>query len=187
MIYYKSFNDLLQGRNNYQFEINKIYQIDHSDTWEWFHFAEYISSTLIHNGKNNEYRICVVEPLGKINKFPARYDGYNKGNYFTTNRIKICRELSKEEIFEILIEEKCSFHMLLEYTIPSFEYLFNNKKKIRGDHYCRIIANRKDFTNEEKYKLLPKSQYKRLVYIPERNLREYVLWKKISTTSHNKR
>lgn len=160
MTYYKSFNDKLQGWNNFQFELNGNYQIDHSDNWEWFHFAQYISSTLIHHGKNKNYRICTVEPLGKIKKFRARYDGYNKGFYYTTNKIKIINELTYDEIFDVLIYEKCNFQMIFKYTTPPYSYLLENKKKIRGEHFCSIIAKRTDLTLEEKYELLPKSRYK---------------------------
>jgi hypothetical protein len=163
MNYYKSFDDKLQGKNNYQFEVNGIYQIDHSDTWEWFHLAQYVSSTLIYQGRGKKIRICIVEPLGETAKFKAIYDGYNKGYYFTTNKIKICRELSDEEILKKLIDEKCDFRMILEYTKPPFNYFFYNKKKIRGNYICSTIAKRNDFSLEEKHELLPVSQLQKVL------------------------
>jgi hypothetical protein len=74
------------------------------------------------------------------------------------------------EILQILTDEKCPFQMVLRYIKPSFSYLENNRKKIRGDYICSIIATRKDLTVDEKTRLLPKSQYKRWA----RRLEDYV-------------
>ena len=160
MNYYKSFNEELQGKNSYQFEINCIHHVDHTDTWTWFHFAQYVSSTLIYQREAKKIRICMVEPLGNIKKFPARDDGYNRGYYFTTNKIKIYQELTNDEIITKLIAEKCDFRYLLEYTNPSFGYLLSEKKKIRGHYICSLISKREDLSLDEKYELLPRSQHK---------------------------
>ena len=79
--YYKSFSKSLCGREGFQFKVGGEYQLDHNDTWRWFHYARYASSTLIHTGEGETARICLVEPLGEIAKFKARNDGYNKGFY----------------------------------------------------------------------------------------------------------
>jgi len=110
--YYKSFSKSLCGREGFQFKVGGEYQLDHNDTWRWFHYARYASSTLIHTGEGETARICLVEQLGGIAKFKARNDGYNKGFYFTTNKIKIVRELSYEEIMSVLEKEKCPFYLI---------------------------------------------------------------------------
>jgi hypothetical protein len=53
--------------------------------------------------------------------------------------------------------------MILEYTKPPFNYFFYNKKKIRGNYFCSVIAKRNDFSLEEKHELLPESQFKKLL------------------------
>lgn len=156
--YYKSFSNSLWGRENYQFEVGGEYTLDHDDTWKWFHYAQYASSTLIHHGENERVRICLVEALGGSEKFKAQNDGYNKGYYFTTNKIKILRELSYDEIISILEEEKCPFYMIVKYMEPKFEYLLANKAKIRKNvTLLHNVATRRDLTLEEKKAILPKS------------------------------
>ena len=163
--YYKSFNDKLQGKNNFQFEVNGIYKIDHSDNWEWFHYSQYASPTIKFQDSETRIRMCIVEPLGRIYKYKYRSNFYNKGYYYTTNIIRICNELSVNEILDVLTNEKCNFLYLLRKIKPPFDFLLTNKKKIRGNSISSLIAKRRDLSDEEKYELLPKSQYKRVMRI----------------------
>jgi asparagine N-glycosylation enzyme membrane subunit Stt3 len=159
MKYYKSFNENLQGKNNYQYEIDGIYEVTHNDTWEWLYYSQYASSTLIHHSDAKRIRICFVEPLGKIAKFKTYLNYYNKGFEYSTTKIKIISELSEDEILNTLVEEKLNFQYIIKFLNPSFSYLLGNKNKIRGDFICSRIAKRNDLTQEEKRKLLPVSKY----------------------------
>jgi hypothetical protein len=49
---------------------------------------------------------------------------------------------------------------IIKFFNPPFSYLLENLNKIKGDYICRKVANRNDFTLEEKREILPNSQYK---------------------------
>lgn len=155
--YYKGFNGDLRGRNDYAFRVGDTYSTETDDTWRWFHYAAYASATLNYFGQ--DLRICIVEPLGKTCFFRSSLDGYNKG-YYTTSKLKIIRELSRLEIFQILDAEKCPFQMILKLQ-PPYSYLCDHKSQIRGDR-CSCVIKRSDLSYEERRSLLPKSQIKYL-------------------------
>lgn len=143
----------MKGRNEFQFEVGGTYSTDTTDTWLWFHYAAYVSATLNYFG--SDVRICVVEPLGDTHFFSTAMDGYNKG-YYTTNKLTVVRELTRDEIFQLLDAERCPFYMVLKLN-PPYSYLFQHKNKIRGER-CHSIIRRSDLTYEERKSLLPKSQ-----------------------------
>lgn len=155
--YYKGFNGDLRGRNDYTFQVGNVYSTEIDDTWSWFHYAAYASATL--NYFDSDIRICIVEPVGEKCFFRSSLDGYNKG-YYTTNKIRIVRELSRSEIFQILVAEKCPFRMILKLR-PPYPFLFNHKNQIRGS-CCRNIIERNDLSYEERKSLLPKVQVRYL-------------------------
>lgn len=159
-VFYKSFNRNLEGYNNYQFEVGEVYELNSEDDWTWFHYAEYVSATLIYYCKDKNFRVCEVEPLGNVKFFKSKIPNEC---YYTTNKIKIGRELSKEEIFSIAVEEGCKFSTILNVFNPSKEYLLLNKSKIRGE-LCRNIILRDDLSLEDKKELLPMTQQKLLQY-----------------------
>lgn len=155
--YYKGFNSDLRGRNDFAFQVGNTYSTDTDDTWSWFHYAAYASATLNYFGP--DIRICIVEPLGDTRFFRGSLDGYNKG-YYTTNRLRVIRELSRPEIFQILDDERCPFHMILK-LLPPYPFLCDHKRQIRGD-LCSSIIRRSDLSYEERKSLLPKSRIKYL-------------------------
>jgi len=150
--FYKGFNGDMKGRNDYQFEVGGTYSTDTNDNWVWFHYAAYASATL--NYFQADIRICIVEPLGDTRFFSSAMDGYNKG-YYTTNKLAIIRELTREEIFQLLDAEKCPFYMVLRLN-PPYSYLVQHKSQIRGER-CHSIIRRSDLTYDERKSLLPKS------------------------------
>lgn len=154
-MYFKGFDADLCGRNDYQFEVGSTYETDDWDTWSWFHYTKYVSATIIYF--DSRMRVCEVEPLGDTKYFRDALDGYRKG-YFTTNKLRIVRELSRDEIFDRLMQEKCSMFLMLKLE-PPFEVLLDNKPRIRGN-YCHSVLHREDLTNHEKRQLLPLSWHK---------------------------
>jgi len=160
-VFYKSFNKNLQGHNNFQFNVGEVYEINSDDDWMWFHYAKLISATLIYYCEDKSFRVCEVEPLGNVKFFKSKFPNEC---YYTTNKIKIGRELTKEEIFTIAVEERCKFSTILNVFNPSKEFLLLNKKKIRGE-LCRNIILRTDLSLEDKKKLLPKAQQRFLQYL----------------------
>jgi len=154
-MYYKGFDANLCGWEDYQFEVGRTYTTDIDDNWSWYHYTQYASATL--NYFDSGVRICEVEPLGEIKRFRYAADGYGKG-YFTTNKIRILRELTRAEIFDTLIDEKCSLFLMLKLK-PPFEVLQKYKSAIRGN-YCYPVLEFDYLTDDEKRELLPKSRHR---------------------------
>ena len=150
-MFYKGFDANLCGYGGYPFEVGRTYAMDIDDTWSWYHYTKYASATI--NYFDARMRICEVEPLGDTKRFHEALDGYGKG-YFTTNKLRIVRELSRAEIFDTLRMEKCSLFLLLRLN-PPFEVLMGYKTAIRGD-YCRSVLQMDYLTDDEKKELLPR-------------------------------
>ena len=161
-MYYKGFDGNLCGYGDYPFEIGRTYATDTDDTWSWYHYTKYASATI--NYFENGMRICEVEPLGEIKVFRDALDGYGKG-YFTTNKIRILRELPREEIFDTLISERCPL-FLIQKLNPPFEVLMQYKTHIRGER-CRIILQMNYLTDEQKMMLLPKAWHRYIRFFRE--------------------
>lgn len=156
-MFYKGFDGELCGRDKYSFEVGRTYSTDTQDTWSWYHYTKHVSATLIYFDAN--IRICEVEPLGKQVFFKSNLDGFGKG-YYTTNEIRIVREMTREEIYEIIIGEKCSLFLFLKLS-PPFNVLLQYKAKIRGS-YCHSILGMRHLTEEQKKVLLPKVWHKHI-------------------------
>lgn len=158
-MYYKGFDANLRGYGNYSFEVGKTYSTDNDDPWLWYHYARYASATIIHVKK--DIRICEIEPLGETRKYSSQLDGFGKG-YYTTNKIRIIRELSRDEVFQTLLTEECPFSLIKKLN-PPFEVLIQYKKQIRGTR-CNCILAMNHLTNEQKMKLLPKVWHRYIHY-----------------------
>ncbi len=159
-MFYKGFNSKLQGYGDYQFEIGKTHSSITKDNFVWFHYAEYLSATLVHF--EADIRICLVTPLGETRYFKGGLDGVGKG-YYTTNKILIDRELTRREIFEIFGNEEFSFYLLLKLN-PPFEVLVKYKMKIFK--YSDSVLQMKHLTKEQKLFLLPKVCHKYIDLYP---------------------
>lgn len=155
MKFYKAFKNDLTGKCNFQYKIGGIASLDHDDTWTWLHFSPDIGSIIhYHFDSINGNRICEVEPLGQIEKF-----GRKRGHIeYTTNKLRIVRELSKDEIFNKMIEERYKFNRWCRYN-PPYNILEQYKSSIRGYYICYKIMERIDLTHEEKISLLPKKYH----------------------------
>lgn len=142
--YYKGLDDNLRGRNGFQYEIGKEFTADTDDSWHWLHFARKVTDAIWY-GK----RVVEVEPVK-----PTQY----YGNYSDLNAktIRIVRELSRDEIFEKLIEEKCPVFGMV-YIEPTFEELLRMKDHIRRSDHESILWDFDWLTAEQKMALLPKS------------------------------
>ena len=156
-IFYKSMNENLQGRNGFQYKVGETFEPNEEnkdDCWNWLYFSDYLSSTIIHSGSN--IRICEVNPLGEVYREKARLNGYNKGYNYSTNKLYIKRELSKEEIFDICEKEGCPGYMLLRLN-PPFEILNRIKRMKKGGNlFKEYVIRNADLTTEQKKELLPK-------------------------------
>ena len=92
MKYYKAFNENLQCRG-FQYEVGETYELEKGKKLGickcGFHFCKTVTDCFDYYPKNKATRFCEVEPLGKI---------VEEGNKFATDKIKIIRELTEEEI-----------------------------------------------------------------------------------------
>ena len=95
MPYYKSFDENLCGHNGFQFEVGKEFTTDNEDTWQRFHMCRSIKDTLPYY-KNP--RICIVEPIDGVTDFGE--------GLVSCSKIRIVRELTKEEILNKLKKER---------------------------------------------------------------------------------
>ena len=87
---YKAFNSKLQCKNNFQFEVGKEYEVEGTLVIcvNGFHFCKTIADCFEYYPKKEETRICEIEALGEI---------VEDDNKSCTSKIKIIRELTKEE------------------------------------------------------------------------------------------
>ena len=156
--YYKSFDGNLCGYGGFQFEVGKTYEkpITDRDVWEWFHYAGTVTSTLANNHVDKNTRVCEVIPIGETRYFKNAFSPTKKEGYFTTNRISIVRELSREEIFDLLEKERSKYFYFKE-MVPEYKYLLRRKKEIKGFSRVYEIIQRPDLSFEDKKSLIPKT------------------------------
>ncbi len=156
-MYYKAFDKDLRGYNGFQFEVGKTYTHERRDSWRWFHYSHYLRVTLWYYA-NPDSRFCIVEPQGMRQIFHSYV--VVRGSYWTTPKIRIVRELSREEVYEILFKEHTPF-WLMNILKPPFEVLQQYGKRIRGNDVDEIIQTRDDFTLEQIKALIPKKHHHR--------------------------
>lgn len=146
-MYFKACTKDLTGYGGFQFEIGKVYGIKHSDNWHWFHYTKKLKYTLPYYHAPDT-RFLEVKPIG------AKYHFATSGiNYWTTNKLKIVREIDRAEVYERLLAESCSFYDLLQLE-PPYEVLKRAAPKRLRDWAKAIICMRSDLTPEQKKCLL---------------------------------
>ena len=109
MIGYKAFNDDLTCRG-FQYEIGKIYEMNNKPICckNGFHFCKDLQECFCYYDFGS--RICEVESLGDIST--------DYGGKYCTNKIRIIRELSFEEICdEIEADERLAKILIESYDI----------------------------------------------------------------------
>ena len=96
MQYYKAFDKDLICRN-FKYEIGKTYTLDNNEPLELckngFHFCDILNNCYNYYPDNDDTIICLVEPLGNIISDVHQ-------NKLATDKIKIVKRLTKEEIQE---------------------------------------------------------------------------------------
>lgn len=163
MIYYKSFDPSLCGWGGFQYEIGKEFTVEDlenpEDTWMWAHFSPSMECC-IQNSHNLNIgdgipRVCEVTPIGRMYKF-GEWIGSHKRVYYTTHKIKIGQELSKEEIVLLLRAENAYPQFLLDMH-PSYDELRHMKSKFRGYSGALSIIKLPYLTAEQKRSLVSKA------------------------------
>jgi hypothetical protein len=78
---------------------------------------------------------------------------------FATDAIRIVRELSRDEVCRLLLEENCPW-WLINRLRPPFEVMLQYGNCLRGTFAIReILTTRHDFTIEQHLALLPKKHH----------------------------
>ena len=155
-MYFKACTKDLTGYGGFQFEVGRIYETDDTDDWHWFHYTKSLKHTLRYYHESDT-RFLEVRPLGNRQHFVT---GDNK--YWTTIRLQIIRELSRDEAYAILLDEGCPFYDLIQLD-PPYELLKKVLPKRLSDGMKQRIARRPDLTVEQKKELLPVSWHKYLL------------------------
>lgn len=154
-MYFKACTKDLTGYGGFQFEIGKTYSTDDLDDWRWFHYTKYLAQTLRYYHEPDT-RFLEVTPLGNRQHFVT-----GDTNYWTTNLLQIVRELTREEVYERLLAEKCSFYDLC-HLHPPYEVLKKALPRRLSFTVKQMIAAQPNLTLEQKKDLLPASWHKHL-------------------------
>ena len=146
--YYKGLDENLCGKNGFQYEIGEEFTADTDDDLHWLHFTKSVSNAI-------EYgpRVVEVKPITKIMKSLRSKD-------MNAKTIRIVRELSRQEIIENLIDERCHLYKMTRFK-PDYRELRWMKYCIRPDDYQTICYGFDWLTLEEKLTLLPENWKKR--------------------------
>ena len=169
MVYYKAFDKDLRGYNGFQFEVGTTYISGKCDSSRWFHYSHFLRVTLCYYLKPDS-RFCIVEPLGRRQRFSSNLN--SQGCFWTTQELRIVRELNRDEVYEILLKEHCPF-WLTNMLSPPFKVLLQYGKRIRGNDVNEIIQTRDDFTLEQKKALIPKKYHRRAeIHEDEKRIKE---------------
>ena len=103
MIGYKGLNEDFSGKNNFKYEIGKTYVLDKNEKLEickcGFHFCKNPIDVYgtFPDKDNDAFIIVEVEALGEIVREATKY---------ATNKIKILREYTKEELDKLIVDNK---------------------------------------------------------------------------------
>ncbi len=151
MSYYKGLDDALCARNGFRYEIGKSYAAETDDPWRWLHFAKKVTTAISYGT-----RIVEVEPLTRV----CRYGSYSDMN---AEKIRIVRELSRDEVIDKLVQEKCPVYRMVYYK-PTYEELLRIRNHIKRCGHYSICYEFDWLTAEQKLSLLPKSWKNRVQY-----------------------
>ena len=103
MLGFKAFDDDLINRYGQKFELEKEYILDGEIKFgsRGFHFCTNLEDTLRYVDGTSAI-ITIVESLGNLQKYDDEYNGYY--DMFVTNKIKIIKVLTKEDILKYMFK-----------------------------------------------------------------------------------
>ncbi len=137
MIGYKAFDENLVNRYGKKFELNYEYTIEGEIKFgsHGFHFCTNLEDTLRYVDGSNAV-IAIVQSLGDLQKYDDEYNGYY--DMFVTNKIKIIKVLTKEDILKYMfklpefriIRLISSYFQFTEEDLQMLEMLYLNNDNI---------------------------------------------------------
>ena len=104
MLGYKALEKDMSNRYGFVYEVGKTYLLNGELKWSQngFHFCERPEDTLRYvDGFNNEIVFVEVEGFGKVVTYEDEYYGYY--DMHASSEMRIIREVSREEIFDMII------------------------------------------------------------------------------------
>ncbi len=155
-MFIKAFDKDLRGSESFQFEVGKTYTTKADNPVVWFHYGDKATTALCFYPKEDT-RFCIVEPLGRTHtRYHHRCVTVKS---FATDTIRIVRELSRDEVCRLLLEENCPW-WLANRLRPPFAVMAQYGNCLRGAFAVReILTTRHDFTIEQHLVLLPKKHH----------------------------
>ena len=139
---YKAFYEGLKNKNGFQFEEGKTYSVEgkikYGENGNGFHFCERIEDTLRYFCDEENIEFAEVTSLGENIEYQDHYNGFF--NMYCTNKLRIDRVLSKEEIIQMFLgmeshnnQRLLRFLMLYPLTteeLALFKEKFSNEKEV---------------------------------------------------------
>lgn len=154
-MFIKAFTADLTGYGGYQFEIGKTYETDTDDDWRWFHYTASAAQAL-RQYNSPDTRFCEVESMAPSKRFRAHYT-----DYYTTAKLRIVREISRDDVLQMLMAERCPFYLLTRLD-PPYDVLASCVPARKSFTACADILNKSYLTIKQQKSLLPKKYHKYL-------------------------
>jgi len=130
---YKAYDRGLVNQFGEKYEVGKEYTLDNDLVWQknGFHFSSNLEDVFrYYTSTSNSVDVCVIEAYGDIE---TRYDEVYDYEVHYSNKIKIIRVLSREEIIEYakqLSEDRlCRFIMGVQLTEDEIAYLSEGRSE----------------------------------------------------------
>ena len=158
---YKAFYKGLINKNGLQFEEGKTYSVEGAAQYgpkgNGFHFCERLEDTLRYFCDEEDVEFTEVTALGDYAEYQDHYNGFY--NMYSTNKLRIDRVLSREEVINMYLEMDdhnnprlirfIMLYPLTEEEIALFKEKFINEKDVLDVIY--YYQEKKKDTFEKKY------------------------------------
>lgn len=154
-MFIKAFNADLTGYGGFQFEVGQTYETDTDDNWRWFHYTASAAQAL-RQYNSPDTRFCEVESMAPSKRFRA-----HNTDYYTTAKLRIVREISRDDVLQMLMAERCPFYLLTRLD-PPYDMLASCVPARKSFTACADILNKSYLTIEQRKSLLPKKYHKYL-------------------------
>jgi len=154
-MFIKAFNADLTGYGGFQFEVGQTYETDTDDNWRWFHYTASAAQAL-RQYNSPDTRFCEVESMAPSKRFRA-----HNTDYYTTAKLRIVREISRDDVLQMLMAERCPFYLLTRLD-PPYDVLASCVPARKSFTACADILNKSYLTIEQRKSLLPKKYHKYL-------------------------
>lgn len=143
---YKAFYKGLVNKSGLQFEEKKIYSVDgevkYGPKGNGIHFCERLEDTLRYFCDEEDVEFAEVTALGEFVEYHDHYNGIY--NMYSTNKLRIDRVLSREEVINMFLEmdghnNPRLIRFLMLYPLTEEEISLFKEKFINEKHVIDVI------------------------------------------------